>query len=97
VPVILLLLMALVAMTPSQRKLRAQMGAHASWSRTKDPSARTKPARDAWAERFLNEVDPERVLSPEERARRAEHAKKAYMARLAFASAKARRRNKAAK
>lgn len=40
--------------------------------------------------RFEDQVDPERTLTPGERARRAEHARKAYFARLALKSAKAR-------
>ena len=43
-------------------------------------------------DRFEREVDPDGVLPPQERAQRAEHAKKAYFARLALASAKARRK-----
>jgi hypothetical protein len=35
-------------------------------------------------------VDPEGLLDPRERARRAEHARKAYFLRLALASAHAR-------
>jgi hypothetical protein len=42
--------------------------------------------------RFEREVDPEGVLEPEERARRAEHAKKAYFLKLALASREARRK-----
>jgi len=41
--------------------------------------------------RFEREVDPDGTLPPEERARRAEHKRKAYFARLALKSAKARR------
>ncbi|MGF2945831.1 hypothetical protein ACQV26_11935 [Mycobacterium sp. Lab-001] len=37
-------------------------------------------------------VDPDGELTPEERARRAEHARKAHFKRLALKSAKARRR-----
>ncbi|CAN5898656.1 hypothetical protein BH23ACT5_BH23ACT5_10360 [soil metagenome] len=40
--------------------------------------------------RFEDQVDPDRVLLPAERARRAEHAKKAYFTRLALKSAQAR-------
>jgi len=40
--------------------------------------------------RFEDEVDPDRTLSPAERSRRAEHAKKAYFTRLAMKSAKVR-------
>jgi hypothetical protein len=60
------------------------------WSREPDPSSRTAGARAKFLSRFEDEVDPDRVLSPEERARRAEHARKAYFAKLALASARAR-------
>ena len=42
--------------------------------------------------RFEREVDPDGTLAPEERARRAEAARKAYFAQFAHKSAKARRR-----
>jgi hypothetical protein len=42
-------------------------------------------------ERFEREVDPGGTLAPEDRARRAESARKAYFLRLALKSAKARR------
>jgi hypothetical protein len=42
--------------------------------------------------RFENEVDPERKLTPEQRAKRAECARRGYYARLALLSAKARRK-----
>jgi hypothetical protein len=45
--------------------------------------------------RFLDEVDPDRVLPEAERRRRAESARKVYYQRLALASAKARARRKA--
>ncbi len=77
--------------TPKNRALRARLGAHALHAKVTDPSAHTAPARQAFLDRFEREVDPEGVLLPEERARRAEHARKAYFARLALASVKARR------
>ena len=80
----------------SQRQYNGAIGAHVSWSRTSDPAARTAPARRAALERFEREVDPERVLPPVERARRAEHAKKAYFLRLALKSAQVRRKAGAA-
>ncbi len=82
--------------TPSERALAARVGAHASWANTADPTARTAPARQAFDGRFEREVDPDGTLPPEERARRAEHARKAYFTRLALASAKARRKATAA-
>jgi len=50
----------------------------------------TGPARAAFNDRFEREVDPEGVLSPSERARRADFARKAYFTRLAYRSARAR-------
>jgi hypothetical protein len=52
----------------------------------------TEPARKAFMDRFEKEVDPEGKLHPKERARRAEHAKKAYFYRLALKSSQARRK-----
>lgn len=75
----------------ADRSLIARLAAHESWARTADPSARTEPARRAMLDRFERQVDPEGVLSPEERARRAGHARKAYSTRLALRSAQARR------
>src|SRR4051794_17777666 len=43
----------------------------------------TRPAREGFAARFDREVDPNGVLVPDERARRAAAARRAYMARLA--------------
>ena len=57
--------------------------------------ARTRAGRVAFLDRFEREVDPDGVLDITERQRRAEHAKKAHFARLALASARARRARKA--
>jgi hypothetical protein len=77
-------------LTPSERTLRARMAAHISHSRH-DPKERTRAARDKFEQRFLDEVDPERVLPEAERERRAHHARKAYFTGLALKSAQARR------
>lgn len=77
-------------MDPATRRLRAQIGAHALHSQITDPAAHTAPARKAFEQRFLDEVDPNRELHEDERNRRAEHARKAYFARLALKSAQAR-------
>ncbi|TDE34179.1 hypothetical protein [Actinomadura sp. 6K520] len=63
-----------------------------SWSKTRDRKRRTKPGRDAFLARFEREVDPEGVLPLEERRRRAELAKRAYMLRLAKRSAQVRKK-----
>ncbi len=82
---------SLVCMT-ADRSLIARLAAHESWARTADPSARTEPARRALLDRFERQVDPDGTLPPAERARRAEHARKAYFQRLALKSAQARRK-----
>jgi hypothetical protein len=43
-------------------------------------------------DRYEREVDPDGTLEPAERARRAEQAMKAHMARIALKSAQARRK-----
>jgi len=77
--------------SPESRSLAARIGAHVSWANTTDRTARTAPARSAMLERFEREVDPNGTLAPAERARRAEHARKAYFLGLALKSAQARR------
>lgn len=72
--------------------LRGRLAAHRRWARTPDRSGATAPARSAFEARFEREVDPEGKLPREVRARLAESARKAYFARLAYASAKARRK-----
>lgn len=79
-------------LTPPERQLIGQIAAHESWARTENRSARTAPARQAALDRFERDVDPDGELAPAERARRAEHARKAYFKRLALKSAQARRR-----
>jgi hypothetical protein len=51
----------------------------------------TAPARAAFNARFETQVDPEGILDPAERAKRARHARKLFYAQLAEKSAKARR------
>ena len=64
------------------KNINARIAAEISWARTDDRSARTRPAREAFLKRFEREVDPDGKLPPDERRRRAEHAKRAYMLRL---------------
>jgi len=81
-------------MSPAERTMRARLAAHVQWSKTPDPTARTAAARRAFLDRFEVEVDPDGTLPPEERHRRAEHARRAHFTRLALASARARRRTR---
>jgi hypothetical protein len=80
-----------MALTPSQRVLRARIAANARWSRTPDRLAATEPGRTGFLARFEREVDPDGSLDASTRARLAENARKAHMSRLALASSKARR------
>ncbi|MGP5376395.1 hypothetical protein ACTXM8_10425 [Brachybacterium alimentarium] len=73
------------------RSMTAKLAAHESWARTPNRSARTAKARAALMAKFEHEVDPDGTLPLAERARRAEHARKAYYTRLALKSAKSRR------
>jgi len=75
--------------------MAGRIGAHEGWARCEDRTARTAKARRAFDARFENEVDPDGVLAPSERARRAESARKAYFARLALKSATTRARRRA--
>lgn len=79
-------------LTPAERSMRAQLGAHASWANTADRSARTAAARRAALRRFERQVDPDGTLDPQDRQRRAEHARKAHMLKLSMAAARSRRR-----
>lgn len=63
-----------------------RIGAHMSWSKTKNRSARTAPARAAMDAKFLAEADGDPV--------RAAHLKKAYYLRLAQKSAESRRKKR---
>jgi len=78
--------------TPQARSLVGRVGAHEKWAHCSDRSAATAPARRAFDDRFEKQVDPDGVLDPAERARRAVHLRKAYFTRLALRSAQARRK-----
>lgn len=79
-------------LTPEQRSTRARLAAYALHSQ-RDPVETTRPARNAFRARFEREVDPDGILPPEERERRAQAALRAHMSRLALRSS--RRRQKA--
>lgn len=71
--------------------LRHEIAAHESWARTTDRSARTRAARQGLEAKFEREVDPDGVMSPADRAKAIESARKAHYRRLALKSAEARR------
>lgn len=85
-----------MAMSQTERILRARMGAYSRNARADSPQAITADARQAFHSRFELQVDPDGVLDLAERRRRAEQARKAYFTGLALKSAQARRRRSAA-
>jgi len=95
VPGILLLLAVLLRLTPEQRTLRASIAAHTRWS-AEDPAANAARGQAGLLAKFEREArEHEPGLTDAEYARRAESARKAHMARLAFNSSKARGARKA--
>lgn len=78
------------SLTPERAAMLGRIGAFTLHSRH-DAKETTQHARDTFLTRFEKEVDPDGVLPPEERARRAEYARKAYFLRLALRSAEARK------
>lgn len=81
-------------MTNNDRSQIAKIAARTRWANTEDRSAATQAARDAMARKFEDQVDLERKLPADERAIRAENARRAHYQRLALKSAQSRRAKK---
>ena len=79
----------------SDRTQIAKIAANARWAKEPDRSAATQAARDGLEARFVREVDPDGVLSPDELAKRVDSARRAHFQRLSLASARSRRERKA--
>jgi hypothetical protein len=71
-------------MTSSKRRAIAARIGGLSLRAQRDPLEYTKAAREAADHRFELEVDPQGELSAEERGKRANAARRAYMQRLAL-------------
>lgn len=76
-------------LTAEQRSIRARLAAETLHSKV-DSRQHTQPARDAFLASFEKEVDPDGLLSVQERRRRAESARKAHFTRLAYLSSRSR-------
>ncbi len=72
-----------------RRILAGRLGGLTTASRN-DPQHYTKAARETFLASFAREVDPEGVLPPDERERRAVAARRLHFARLAARSAAVR-------
>lgn len=81
---------------PAARRSAAKIAAHTRWAHEPDRVTATQPMRDALERKFLDEVDPERVLDPVERAKRAANAKAAHYQRTARKAAETRAAKKSA-
>jgi hypothetical protein len=87
-----------ISLTPAERALRARVAALTLHSQI-DSSEHMKAAQKASPGQlpyWEHQVDPGLELDEVERRRRAECLRRAHMAKLALASAKARRRKKSA-
>ena len=78
----------------ADRSLIGKIGAEALHAQGK---TNTTAGREAFERRFLDEVDPERVLPEAERLKRAEHARKLYYLRLSKAAKEASQEKRGAK
>jgi hypothetical protein len=67
----------------SHASRRASIAAHMLHAK-RDARETTQAGRTAFMQRFYDEVDPGGVLPPEERERRAAHARSAHFRRLAL-------------
>ena len=76
-------------LSDTERKLRARLAAYSQHAQGK---TNTGPALAAYNARWEIQVDPDGILSPAERTRRAELARKAHYTSMAFKSARARGR-----
>ena len=79
------------SLTPHERVMRSRMAAYLMHARH-DARQTTAASHIAFMARFIKEVDPEHKLPEPERHRRAAAAKSAYFTRLAYLSARKRRR-----
>lgn len=85
------------SMTPAERALRASTASLTHWSQVEDRCAATAPLRDGFRRKLEQQVDPDGVLPPDERAKRVEMARRAHLANASRLAAKARREKREAK
>jgi hypothetical protein len=82
-----------MSLTAAERSTRARIGAYARAAQY-DGRQVTAAATVAQLARFDRQVDPDGVLPPEERARRARAALRAHMTTLSLRAQRARRKRK---
>ena len=77
--------------SPAERRLQAQAASLTYWSQVRDRSAAMKPLRDGFIRKLEQQVDPDGVLDPQERARRVDMGRRAHLANASRIAAKAAR------
>jgi hypothetical protein len=82
-------------LTPAQIRMQKRKAAWTRWANTADRRAGTAAATAAMLRKFEDQVDPDRLLDPKEREKRAAIARKAYFADLALKSSIVRAERKA--
>jgi hypothetical protein len=70
--------------------MRASLAAHSRWAGEPDRKEALQPARDGLLARFERQVDPDGVLDPGERAKRAESARQAFYKAMQLKSSRSR-------
>ena len=78
------------SLSPAQRSLRVLLAAHTHQSDAETQQAQAEQVDRASRDRFAEQVDPDHTLKPEERAKRARNARRAYYTALALRSSRAR-------
>ena len=76
--------------TPSERSIRARIGAYSLHSQVDGrtiTSAARRAATESLNDRLLDQIDPDHVLTDAERARRLDYARSAHFQKLALKSA----------
>lgn len=81
----------MAGLEPSERSLRGRIGAYRLHA-THDSRETSAAGRAAFLASFERLVDPDGTLPAAERERRAAHARSAHFAKLAYLSARARRK-----
>jgi hypothetical protein len=77
-------------LSPNLRAFRVRLAANAHQEDAETTRARVEHIARISTDRFADQVDPDRHLPPEDRAKRARNARRAHYTALAFRSSRAR-------
>jgi hypothetical protein len=74
--------------------MAARIASYTRWANCDDRTTALAPARRAFEDRWMKQVDPDGVLPHDERVKRADALRKAHFLRMALLSSKARARKR---